>query len=90
MLLACALSACASPTTLGDKAARLVPGRTTIDEAIAIMGQPKGRSAAGAGMLLQWFEWNSGLVQQKAANVAVLFDGSGRMVRITQQFRSDP
>ena len=82
---------CASPTTIGSKASQLRPGVTTMDEAIRLMGPPKSRSdMAASGVLLQWMEMTRGFASAKAAHVAVLFDASGKMVRITHEYRSDP
>jgi hypothetical protein len=84
------VAACATPTTLANKATQLRPGVTTEAEAALLLGPPNSRTVAGAGTLLQWFEMNTGLASAKAAHLAVLFDASGRMVRITHQSRTDP
>ena len=84
------VASCAAPTTIGPKAAQLRPGVTTIDEAIASMGPPKSKSSAGTGVLLQWMETNVGFAVANGAHVAILFDASGKMVKITHEYRSDP
>lgn len=85
------VSACASTTNLGAKVDQLKPGVSTERDAVLLMGEPTARSARADGsMLLQWMERSRALFDAKAAHVAVLFDGAGRMVRVTHRFRSDP
>jgi len=61
---------------------------TTIAEAEQVLGAATARSAlANGSTLLQWMS-NDGniLTGPRAAHVSVLFDGSGRMVRVTHRF----
>ena len=91
VLMATALTACAAPTTIGAKASRLTPGVTTISDAIAVLGPPRSRSTMpNGGVLLQWMELNPGFLKAKGAHVAVLFDASGKMLRVTHEYQSDP
>lgn len=85
------IASCAAPTTLSEKTYQLTSGVTTIDQAISIMGSPKARSSVGAGgTLLQWMETRVGYMSANVAHVAILFDSSGKMVKITHEYRSDP
>jgi hypothetical protein len=81
------LSACATqPSTLLSRAGQLTPGATTRDEAIALMGRPSAETAApGAHVLMQWRDSPTDVAGAKPAQVSVLFDSRGRMVRITDQ-----
>lgn len=57
----------------------LVPGQTTAQEAIALMGKPYSVTAMGAlGELVQWMQ----PTPRSLAHVAVLFGPDGKMVRI--------
>lgn len=92
LLIATALVAgCATSTTLVERAATLQPGVSTTNDAIAKLGSPNSRSAAGNGaVLLQWMESKSLYVSASAAHVAILFDSNGRMIRVAHSFKSDP
>jgi hypothetical protein len=91
LVTALALCACATPTTLVERAATLQPGAATTADAIARLGQPNSRSsAASGGTLLQWMENRPGYLNANAAHVAILFDNAGRMVRVTHSFKTDP
>ena len=82
---------CAAPTTIGSKASQLRTGITTVDEAVSVLGPPRSRSTmAAGGVLLQWMEMTRGFASAKGAHVAILFDASGKMVRVTHEHRSDP
>jgi hypothetical protein len=84
---AIALGACATqPSTFLIRAGQLTPGATTRDDAIALMGRPTAETAAPGGhVLLLWRDSEPVVAGAKAAQVAVLFDSRGRMVRITDQ-----
>jgi outer membrane protein assembly factor BamE (lipoprotein component of BamABCDE complex) len=82
------LSACANQTsTLVNRAGQLTPAVSTRDEVIALMGRPTSESAVpGGGVLMQWMENQQPKpAGDKAADVAVLFDSRGRVVRITHR-----
>lgn len=89
VLTAMALAvACAQPATARlrmEKLAELQPGVTTTQDVIELFGQPQSVSDAGGGnQLLQWIRASP----FGAKHIAILFDASGKMIRITHRFKS--
>jgi hypothetical protein len=88
--LTCAIAAC---TTIGnkfnpDRVDDLKPGVSTIVDATAILGPPAFESPDTNGTrLLQWqytrISVFSGL---SGADIGILFDDTGRMIRVTHSF----
>lgn len=63
---------------------RLQPGTSTISQATTLLGPPSAISSFPNGTrLLQWQYVQGTLGGGSGAHVAVLFDESGRMVRVT-------
>lgn len=72
-----------SPEVATARIDDLRPRVTTTEGARAIFGQPMSQSAIAGGTLLQWMYQDG----SKVAHIAVLFDQTGTMVRVTTQTR---
>ena len=90
MVLTFAIAAC---TTIGDKfdpdrVDGLKPGISTIADATTILGPPAFQSRDSNGSsFLQWhYTQISAFSGLSGADVGILFDDSGRMVRVTHSF----
>lgn len=83
-----ALTAC---MTMGNKFAMddvdaMQPGVTTIQDAQTKLGKPTSISALANGQTLaQWMYTQGTVLGGSSANVAVLFDKDGKMVRVTHK-----
>ena len=65
---------------------RLEPRVSTTADAIALLGKPGAESTnADGSKLLQWQYAQGTPVGGSGAHVAVLFDATGRMVRVTHR-----
>lgn len=85
-----AIAAC---TTIGkkfdpDKVDDLKPGISTIADATAILGPPAFQSRDSDGSrLLQWqYTRISAFSGLSGADIGILFDDTGRMIRVTHSF----
>jgi hypothetical protein len=86
-LAAVALAGCMTVGTRFDPALvdNLRPGQSTMDEAIALLGNPTSTTALGSGRtLLQW-QYSEGRLVRSGAYVSVLFDAGGTMVRVAHK-----
>ena|SRR6266550_1216731 len=88
-----AIAAC---TTIGnkfdpDRIDDLKPGVSTIADATAILGPPAFESPDGNGTrLLQWqYTQISAFSGLSGADIGILFDDTGRMIRVTHSFVQD-
>ena len=65
--------------------ARLVPGVSTTQDAIALLGQPTAVSANPDGsQVLQWqYAYGTAIGVGGAAHAAILFASDGKMIRVT-------
>ena len=65
--------------------ARLVPGVSTTQDAIALLGKPTATSVNADGSeLLQWqYAYGTAIGVGGAAHAAILFAADGKMVRVT-------
>ena len=71
-----------------DRADQLKPGVSTIEDAVQLLGPAKAESAYNDNSkLLQWQYVQGTLVGGSSSHLAILFDRSGRMVRITHKSR---
>lgn len=79
-------------TTVGNKfdiakADQLQPGRSTMSEAVQLLGPPTAQSTGqNNATLLQWQYSQGTLVGASGAHLAVLFGPDGKMVRVTHKF----
>jgi hypothetical protein len=91
ILAAVAVVALAGCMTIGTRfdpglVDALRPGQSTMDEAIALLGTPSSTTALGHGRtLLQWQYSHGRLRDASGANVSVLFDSGGTMVRVAHK-----
>lgn len=89
LLSAIALSAC---MTIGSKfdiesVDQLKPGESSISDAKALLGPPTAESTqANGSKLLQWQYSQGTLVGGNGAHAAILFDATGKMIRVTHKF----
>ena len=90
--VACLIVSVSACTTIGSKfdvakVDQLQPGISTSSDAIALLGKPTSESSMQDGSkLLQWLYSQGTLVGGSGAHVAILFDATGKMVRVTQKF----
>jgi hypothetical protein len=64
----------------------LTPGKSSVDDAIALFGKPTSESYYPDGSrLLQWIYSQGSLFGGKAAHVAILFDSNDIMIRVTHK-----
>jgi hypothetical protein len=85
------LAACASHGNKFDpaKVDLLTPGQSNIGDATALLGKPTSVSTAANGSkLLQWQYVQAVLIAGKGAHVAILFDQTEKMVRVTHRYES--
>ena len=85
------LGACASQGNKFDpaKVDQLTPGLSTISDATILLGKPTSVSTAANGSkLLQWQFVQAVLLAGQGAHVAILFDQSEKMVRVTHRFET--
>lgn len=87
VLAIAALAGCASQPRVTEKASQLRPGVSTKADAVQLLGKPRAVSAAGNGELLQWIDQH-GPFSASMDHVAILFDQSGRMVRVTHRYET--
>ncbi|TMA78483.1 MAG: outer membrane protein assembly factor BamE [Deltaproteobacteria bacterium] len=85
-----AIAAC---TTIGnkfdpDRVDDLKPGISTIADATAVLGPPAFQSPDSNGSrLLQWhYTQISAFSGLSGADIGILFDDTGRMIRVTHSF----
>ena len=85
-----AMAAC---TTLGnkfdpDRIDELKPGISTIADATAVLGPPAFQSPDSNGSrLMQWhYTQISAFSRLSGADIGILFDNTGRMIRVTHSF----
>lgn len=70
-----------------SKVDTFTPGSTTIQEARNLLGTATAESAmANGATLLQWQYVAGSLTGASSAHVAILFDQSGKMIRVTHKF----
>lgn len=87
-LAAASLVAC---TTIGNKfdlakVDQLIPGVSTVADAVRLLGPPRAESAMrDDAKLLQWQYVQGSVVGGSGAHVAILFDAMGKMVRVTHR-----
>jgi hypothetical protein len=91
--LTLAIAAC---TTIGnkfdpDRVYDLKPGISTIADATAILGPPAFQGTDSSGSRhLQWrYTRISAFSGLSGADIGILFDDAGRMIRVTHSFVSD-
>lgn len=69
---------------------KLRPGQSTIADAVTLLGKPTATSIqANGSTLLQWQFVQAVLLSARAAHLAILFDASDRMVRVTHRYESN-
>jgi hypothetical protein len=87
-LLVASLAACMTVGTRFDlaKADQLTPGVSTMSDAIKLLGPVRAETAMqNNSKLLQWQYVQGTPVGGSGAHLAILFDASGKMVRITHK-----
>jgi hypothetical protein len=69
--------------------ARLLPGGSTTQDAIALLGQPTAVSTNADGtQILQWqYAYGTAIGVGGAAHAAILFASDGKMLRVTHLSR---
>ncbi len=66
---------------------RLQPGESTVHDATQLLGRPSAESRGANGeALLQWQYVTGTMIGGRGAHLAILFDSSGRMIRITHKW----
>lgn len=78
--LAAAVAACALPAPGPDlhDFAKLVPGQSTAQDAVALLGRPISATVIGENAYVQWLSQRNG----SYGMVGILFDARGRMIRV--------
>lgn len=85
------LAACMTIGTKFDvaKVDQLKPGVSMISDAVQLLGPPNAESSMhDNSKLLQWQYVRGTMVGGSSAHVAILFDASGTMVRVTHKSRT--
>lgn len=82
------LVGCVTPKFDTQRVSQLEPGVSTLSDAVRLLGQPTSRSAASGGALVQWMDIQGSVFQKRGAHIAILFDGSDKMVRVVHQFET--
>lgn len=83
------LAACSTTGNKFDiaKVDQLQPGISTSADAIQLLGPPTSESSFQNGTrLLQWQYAQGTLIGGSGAHVAILFDATAKMVRVTHKF----
>ncbi|MET0858233.1 MAG: hypothetical protein ABWY27_15890 [Telluria sp.] len=67
---------------------QLQPGVSTLNDATALLGEPIATSMVDSGTLVQWIDIKGWPFRDHGAHLAIIFDGSNKMVRVTHSFDS--
>lgn len=88
LLVATVVTACASAGNKFDasKVDQLRPGVSSVEDAVTLLGKPTAESNNVDGSkLLQWQYMSVMIASASSDHVAILFDRSGKMIRVTHK-----
>jgi hypothetical protein len=67
---------------------KLQPGVSTLSDATQLLGEPVATSMVDSGKLVQWIDIKGWPFRDHGAHLAIIFDESNKMVRVTHSFDS--
>ena len=90
VVAAACLAGCVSPKFYAQQVVdQLQPGVSTLGDANRLLGEPVARSAFDNGTLVHWIDIQDSIFRKHGAHLAIPFDGSDKMVRVTHKFDSN-
>ena len=87
---AACLTGCVAPKFYAQQVVdQLKPGVSTLGDATRLLGEPVASSAFDNGTLVHWIDIQGSIFRKHGAHLAIFFDGSDKMVRVTHKFDSN-
>jgi uncharacterized lipoprotein YmbA len=89
ILSALLLAGCATTPTLIDRANTLKPGVSTLQDAVALLGQPTSVTDYGKAKGYVWQQKSQGLADFKIDTVGIAFTPDGKMIKLVHQAKTN-